>query len=441
MKIANTTVKYISGPISFDFYTIRGQDLLIFGDKHDDMEGMCDPCSHLDNNSRTPKIIKKGTDCYTLSSFVQNILEYIEGSDEYLDLYVESYYSIYQKLQKDIDSTVNSDNDGRLGELIKFYGNCKKCKNIRFHHIDIRNITTSREISIYRIVDDLWIKNKAYKNLTELENSEITDIGDFLENLNDQIIYVNFFALEVFSLYKEIIVEFMVICANSKDFIIDCEDYMNNLIERLPNYEVSDEDAFEEEIKTFFNPLIDDMKEHLHIAKNYNGMILHPIGKQFRKLIDQEGRSELDIENMVEFLSKKDEGMWDEELTNRLEGARHNYDVISEIILDDPSEENVNKYIPILFENVSDVLSLIEGYNIFRASFVMDIYAFPRILYNFENSKMKIVSVGLNHAKMFSEFIDHFYPHSNASTTNMLSSTHGHVNTRCLDMSKLILKK
>ena len=70
-----------------------------------------------------------------------------------------------------------------------------------------------------------------------------------------------------------------------------------------------------------------------------------------------------------------------------------------------------------LFENheiISDMFNiekfnLVWNTNTFLTISLMDLYALPRLLYNYKNTKLKILSAGAYHCSLYSEFITTFY--------------------------------
>ena len=63
-------------------------------------------------------------------------------------------------------------------------------------------------------------------------------------------------------------------------------------------------------------------------------------------------------------------------------------------------------------------------------TFIMDLYAIPRILYNYLNSKIKIYSAGDYHIELFRLFLTEFYPNSHVKT---IRNRNGN-NMRCLNI-------
>lgn len=117
--------KYISGPSSFYDLELNGVRTLLFGDYHDGNEGLCkEPCSILKKSSKEPVIKNKSDECYSLNAWIKKELDFLEDTNEYLDLYVENKYTYTQE-----DVIINNpqkNSSRRIDELDKFISKYQK---------------------------------------------------------------------------------------------------------------------------------------------------------------------------------------------------------------------------------------------------------------------------------------------------------------------------
>lgn len=345
--------EYISGPVSFYHYKIKGIDIYLFGNQYPIHDQACTNCT---------SIFKNEENCYTLSAFIYFVLQNLENTKENLDLYVEDSYSMilnewYKVNYPDV-------NDGGLFEIIKLYRNAKS-NNLRYHHIDAR-----------------FYENY---NLSDLTTKEFNHyIKNYYENSIDT--------------FYNLIKEYVILCSISINIDVD----LKRLIKKWKN-KIGEDDR----LNNLFIECIEEYKN-----KNYKGLKLHPIGKQFRKLLVQEGykgNHAKRILNMVFFI----------------------------IDMNKEQIDAVNNDLFNFLKNITDTQSARKKFakidydiRITYQSILMDCYAIPRVLYNYENSMLKIIAVEENQSIKFSRFFDRYYPKT------MISYISGQkTKMRCLHIS------
>lgn len=360
----------ISGPISFSEYKYNQKPLLLFGDIHNSVEGMCENCSYLDPSLETPKILVKSKDCYTLSAWIQKILEDLEGTDLYLDLYVEDRNFVLQKKAQQIRF------DGRLTELDIF--NNQIHSNLRFHSVDFR--AYERTGKRFRIVSTHL--TATFKRIVYLfqkyPNTSPKQIVDEMED----------FWMDRDNLLRD----YAFLCASSTRYSEDLDDFLSQSIKKT-----------EETPFTLFKPLyikiIQNLMNSKSMVKQYEGKEIHPIGKQFRKLLVQEkykGNIQKRIEFMAGFIIDQNFWPW---MSDR------EYDYIMDVV--EKTKEKI-----LTEENTMVELEIFKKFclNKYIVSYLMDLYAIPRILFHHPNSEIKIYSAGMHHINILEDFLGQFYP-------------------------------
>ena len=131
-------------------------------------------------------------------------------------------------------------------------------------------------------------------------------------------------------------------------------------------------------------------------------MNLHPIGKQFRKLQNQQ---DINIEEMAKYIIKLGE-----DRTSNIQVISPLYDWVEELLLFSLDPKN-NKGSERIY-NVIDTIIL----GTFTHPFLMDLYAIPRILYIHPKSKIKIYFAGDYHSDVLESLMNHFYPETHIKT-------------------------
>lgn len=389
---------YLSGPISFAHFKIKGDDLLIFGDSHYSHDGMCQNCDFsLDKNADEPVLVGKisSEPCYTLSAWIKKILDDLKGTKQYLDLYVEDYFSEFQEIKegKKVDEKHDAQlhYDGRLGELIRVYAQCKTCENMRYHFLDTRTIHISdkpyhnfTDDLIHSILNDIFFSLKPEiihrDNLTFFHSLFFQKNSETMKSL---VLELNSFLIHI----NEIMKEYCILCALSTNYSQDIRDFVLDYVNDLSN---EPKTYYDQTYFVFFDHLLRTRYTH----KKYMNQDLHPIGKQFRKLLIQEqyqGNMNHQISKMakviIDFKKIKPFQQKDYEIL---------YDELSQI---DLSKESINS---------EEITEIIEKKIFF--TYFMDLYAIPRILFQYSDSKLKIYSAGNYHTSVLIEFLTIFYP-------------------------------
>lgn len=318
-------------------------------------------------SSKEPVIKNKSDECYSLNAWIKKELDFLEDTNEYLDLYVENKYTYTQE-----DVIINNpkkNSSRRIDELDKFKNMEYKSKNLRFHYMDTRFV---------------FNEDRNHALVFKLLHM-IKRIGKSTKNLRVKFMFFILWADETMREYSSI-------CANSKNFIVDIESFF----ERKMN----------EKIHQTLEEYTSDMHNFLEIlritkimSKKYKRMNLHPIGKQFRKLLDQEkydGDHDREIFSMSEFIIQRWKYISNLKFFSKTLGI--------ELIC-------LNK--KIFDDYTNNKLSEDKFYNyiltFFHLPYVMDLYAIPRILYSLPNSSLKIYSAGFNHVETLFDFILEFY--------------------------------
>lgn len=336
---------------------------------------MCSNCTELHENIL--KFKNENIKCYTLSSYILKVLQRLKGSNYYLDLYVEDMYQRF--LHKILIPITLSLNDGRLQELYKFYS--KPHDNLRYHYVDTRMSTVSEYI------DSIPFDTR----------SDIRIFKNKVKYFYDKSIHIT----------KILIRTYTTLCATSINFEEDYTNFIKGWSKKIKK-------------KDKINNLI---FKNIKITKLkfYKNMILHPIGKQFIKLLEQEKYSNdytKRIEEMINYIFK----ITDDYNLSWQDINKSNREQFLRIL----NSDGLTRMKAIqLYEEFLDKIYSTEMLNM---TIFMDVYAIPRILYNYEHSILKIVSVGEFHKHIYSKFFDHFYPNTMCTEIMMVN------NNRCLNL-------
>lgn len=435
----NKFPKYISGPVSFFQYKIKDFDLFLFGDKHHGLENMCTNCNYIDKN--TKKIVKNSEDCYTLSAWIKHLSEKLKNTKKYIDLYVEDDFSL-------IGNENNSNNyifDGRLSELSIFH-NCKNC-NLRYHLVDFRSFEKKNLQSgfvlgalgdvynsiqklidyEYNVNDDIKYKEqKEYEGNDQYDDDEdeYDEDGDDedeedehdeedIEQEDDEYLYNATVILKNFLILKDATLrDYAMLCAKSKNYELDIKTFFTKC---KINFKKLDRNYLSNAYLEFLNKLC----QTGNMTKKYKGMTLHHIGKQFRKLMEQEnysGNKNDRIEEMVNFITNMDPFEIKPDFDSDFLTI---FQKIKKAII------THNKFRKDFYDD--ELYDLLVSYSI--VVYPMDIYAIPRILYNYEDSQLKIYSAGYVHIDICKKFLDKFYINSLIDSINKIEE-----NDRCLQI-------
>lgn len=393
---------YISGPHTYDHYKVKEKNILIFGDIHEDLEFLCLPCqTETDKNAD----FSRKEDCFTLSSWIRMILQQLKNRNLVLDLYVED--NINRIKNKEIYPHIEiNKQDGRLNEIIYIYGR-DPSKSLRYHHVDMR-----------------YFFNRTFRDEWNFYGKMMTNFESFYQNGEDSLPKNKKFKntlkelfVDLFPIFFEIYENYTYICATSKDFKNDLVDFLNEWRTLL------EENDKPHRIRFDIHLLLNYLQNTLEFAKKYNRMTLHPIGKQYRKLFDQEEipKEEQDqqLENQVQFIfqySSLNGNIFPHEMPN------HYYQTILQYY-DNHNFLNVREF-------MYDTLSFLNQY-------MMDMYSIPRILYQESNCAFKIYTCGSTHSKVLCAFLDYFYPNSNQLLKNKYSCLIKSNDLRCMNIGSL----
>lgn len=364
--------KYISGPVSFSKCRIKGKDLYLFGDYHHETLNMCKSCRYLDRSTDIPIILGNSKDCYTLSAWIQSILEQLQGTKNMMDLYVEDPYSLIgiHENVKENPRYAPFVYDGRLVELMRVFRN-HKIKNLRYHHIDIRKWKIQRNNLIYltelhtaKLYNGILSQINQYPDLSEIVlTSEIEELCIIRENM---------------------IREYAFLCATSCHFPLDLKNWISKIVKTMKEYNIY-------YLQSVLLSMVQDLSNTESLTKEYQKMKLHPIGKQFRKLYVQEkrkGNIDITIKSMAGFIIDENEWPWfNDKNFSDLKTQIH------KIKFDKKEYRPFHRFISPYFS----------------VSFLLDIYSIPRILYDYPYNQIKIYSAGNQHIKIIQKFMLQFY--------------------------------
>lgn len=407
IKINNTLIKKISGPVSFYLFTLNNSRyakniknsginppvIILFGDTHLSYENMCENCICKNIEECCLKIQDKN-----FISLLDNLASTIKidfNIEQEFDLnYLKEYYEHYE-------------NKGPLPSLLLTIKDClfktTDCptKNIKWNYVDIRltekKFNYNYESSIINIFD--------YFSAIESELVEEPDI----KNIEDKYNYILDSIISINNYYKTFLQKSRYI------------NTLNNVIESLNN-------------KTFFN---------IFEIGNRNKSLIY---KQIRKLNEPYN----DITYWENKLNKYTKYIFNERLKDYNKEINNFIKVLKihvklcKFIFDNSNKKDIKDYIIINFQKeLDDYIEIldndydedtIEIIKIAVTSIFLDIYYITRALKIPKSEKNSILSIGYfgnNHVKNLTYFLTNILCIYDINESIDYSGTQN----RCIDFS------